>query len=76
MDRKILDTETGGRLISIMRELGIDNSETYTEDAEGQEYISRFNDVTEAMIHDEVLAYIRDNPDGALGVIMQCGLTI
>ena len=73
MDRKILDTETGGRLISIMKELGIDNSETYTEDAEGQEYISSYDDVTEEMIHDEVLAYIRNNPDSALRIIMQCG---
>lgn len=76
MEWKVMDTGTGNRLLSIMKELGIDNSETYTEDAEGQEYISRFNDVTEAMIHDEVLAYIRDNPDSALGVIMQCGQTI
>ena len=76
MEWKVMDTETGNRLLSIMKKLGIDNSETYTEDAEGQEYISRFNDVTEAMIHDEVLAYIRDNPDSALGVIMQCGQTI
>ena len=72
MDRKILDAETGGRLISIMKELGIDNSETCTEDAEGQEYIRSFSEVTEEMIQEELLAYIRNNPDSALGVIMQC----
>ncbi len=75
MDWKVLDNETGGRLISIMKELGIDNSETYTEDAEGQEYIRRYDDVTEAMILEELKTYVRSNPDSALRVIMQCGET-
>ena len=76
MDWKVLDDETGGRLLSIIKEFGIDNSETYTEDAEGQEYISNYNDVTEEMIQDELLTYVRNDPDCALRIIMQCGQTL
>ena len=75
MEWKVLDTGTGNRLLSIMKELGIDNSETCIKDAEGQEYISSFSDVTEEMIQEELLTYIRNNPESALGVIMQCGET-
>lgn len=75
MEWKVMDTGTGNRLLSIMKELGIDNSETCIKDAEGQEYISSFGDVTEEMIQEELLTYIRNNPESALGVIMQCGET-
>lgn len=75
MEWKVLDTGTGNRLLSIMKKLGIDNSETCIKDAEGQEYISSFSDVTEEMIQEELLTYIRNNPESALGVIMQCGET-
>ena len=75
MGRKILDTETGARLISIMKELGIDNSETYTEDIEGQKYISSFGDVTEEMLQEELLEYVRNDPGNALRIIIQCGET-
>ena len=73
MEWKVLDTGTGNRLLSIIKELVIDNSETCIKDADGQEYISSFRDVPEEMIQEELLAYIRNNPDSALGVIMQCG---
>ena len=75
MDRKVLDAETGNRLLSIMREFGIDNSETYTEDAEGQAYISSCSEVTEEMIQEELLAYVSNDPDSALRVIVYCGET-
>ena len=75
MEWKVLDTGTGNRLLSIIKELVIDNSETCIKDADGQEYISSFSVVTEEMIQEELLTYIRNNPESALGVIIQCGET-
>lgn len=71
MDRKVLDEETGNRLISIMEELGIANSTTYIDDEEGQKYISSLEDVTEEMIYEEILTYINEHPDNALNRILE-----
>jgi len=71
MDRKILDEETGNRLISIMEELGIAGSTTYGDDEEGQKYISSLEDVTEEMIYEEILTYINEHPDNALNMILE-----
>ena len=71
MDRKVLDEETGNRLISIMEELGIANSATYIDDEEGQKYISSLEDVTEEMIYEEILTYINEHPDNALNRILE-----
>ena len=58
MDWKALDAATGEKLISIMEELGIDNSTTYDDDAEGQIYINDIGSVTEEMIYREIMTYI------------------
>ena len=71
MDRKVLDEETGNRLISIMEELGIANSATYIDDKEGRKYISSPEDVTEEMIYEEILTYINEHPDNALNRILE-----
>ena len=71
MDWKALDEETGKKLIGIMAELGIANSETFINDAEGQEYIKGIGDVTEEMIYEEVLRYVNDNPDNELDEILE-----
>ena len=58
---KALDKELSESLISIMEELGIACSNTYTQDIEGQEYIKRFSDITEEMINEEIMRYT-DSP--------------
>ena len=71
MDWQALDEETGNRLISIMEELGIDNSTSYADDIEGQEYIKRIGDISEEMIFEEILRYINENPDNELDEILE-----
>ena len=58
MDRNALDRSTGKKLIGIMEELGIANSTSYTDDAEGKRYIESLGEVTEDMIRAEILNYI------------------
>ena len=77
MDWKALDEETGRRLIGIMEELGIANSTSVSDDAAGQEYISSISDVTEEMIHEEVLRYINENPAEDLAEMLeQAGISL
>lgn len=45
-------------LMSILKEFGMDKSYSVTEDKEGMEYLSQFNEVTEEMIQEELLNYI------------------
>ena len=71
LDRKVLDVETGEKLIAIMEKLGIANSDSYTGDAEGQAYISGLPEVTEEMIYEEILCYVNDNPDNELNKILE-----
>ena len=71
LDRKVLDEETGEKLIGIMEKLGIANSDSYTDDAEGQAYISGLPEVTEEMIYEEILCYVNDNPDNELNKILE-----
>jgi hypothetical protein len=71
LDRKVLDVETGEKLIAIMEELGIANSDSYTGDAEGQAYISGLPEVTEEMIYEEILCYVNDKPDNELNKILE-----
>ena len=71
LDWKVLDAETGDQLISIMETLGIANSTSYIDDAEGQEYISNIGEVTEEMIYEEVLRYVSENPENELSEILE-----
>ena len=71
LDRKVLDVETGEKLIAIMEKLGIANSDSYTGDAEGQAYISGLPEVTEEMIYEEIRCYVNDNPDNELNEILE-----
>lgn len=71
MDWQALDEETGNKLISIMEKLGIDNSTSYADDTEGQEYIKRIGDITEEMIFEEILRYVNENPDNELDEILE-----
>lgn len=71
MDWKALDAETGAKLISIMKEFGIDNSTSVADDSEGQAYINGITDVTEEMIYEEVLRYVNENPDNELNEILE-----
>ena len=71
MDWKALDEGTGNKLISIMEEIGIANSTTYFDDAEGQKYINSLEEVTEEMIYEEVLTYINEHPDNELNMILE-----
>ena len=70
MEWKVLDAETGGKLIEIMKTLGIANSHTVAEDKEGMAYISGIKNVTEEMIYEEILSYVNDNPDNELEQIL------
>ena len=70
MDWKALDEETGKKLISVMEDLGIANSDSYADDEEGREYISSLGNVTEEMIYEEILTYINNNPDNELKMIL------
>ena len=70
LDRNVLDAETGGKLIAIMEKIGIANSTTYRDDAEGQKYIREFDKVTEEMIYEEILRYVNENPDNELNAIL------
>ena len=60
MDWKALTAEMGDRLIAIMAELGIDNSDTVSSDEEGRAYIDSIGEVTEDMIINEIVEYIRN----------------
>lgn len=71
VDWKALDGETGDKLIGIMEELGIANSDSYAEDAEGQAYINGIGEVTEEMIYEEILRYVNENPDNELNEILE-----
>ena len=71
MHWKALDEETGNKLIAIMEEIGIANSTTYFDDAEGQKYINSLEEVTEEMIYEEVLTYINEHPDNELNMILE-----
>ena len=54
----ILSDEVYTELSKILKEFGIDSSYSVTNDKEGMEYLSQFEEVTEDMIKDELVAYI------------------
>lgn len=45
-------------LMKILKEFGMNKSYSVTEDKDGMEYLSQFDEVTEEMIHEELLDYI------------------
>ncbi len=71
MDMAILDRETGGKLIDIMKELNIARTGTIVEDAEGRAYCAFIEPVTEEMLLEEILRYIDENRDNALGLALE-----
>lgn len=71
MNWQVLDEETGNRLIGIMEELGIANSESVASDDEGKAYIDSIGEITEEMILEEVLRYVNENPDNELEQILE-----
>ena len=70
-DMKALDTGTAERLKAIMRALGIDRSDTVQTDREGLEYIQGLGEVTEEMLYEEILRYVDENRDNALGMVLK-----
>lgn len=60
MQWNVLEPDVGQKLISIMEELGIDNSSSVSDDVEGLMYISSLSDVTEEMIYYEILRYVNE----------------
>lgn len=71
MEWKALDAVTGAKLIAIMRELGIANSSSVSEDAEGRTFMAGISDVTEEMIYREILEYINENRENELNEIIE-----
>lgn len=71
MDMKVLDLTTGAQLIDIMRDLGIANSTSVSDDVAGSEYISGLGEITEEMILEEILSYVNDHHENALKQVLQ-----
>ncbi|MBR2845865.1 MAG: hypothetical protein IKF00_11705 [Solobacterium sp.] len=67
----LLNDETMNSLMSIMRELNIDHSGTVSEDTEGLAYIAGLGEVTEEMVLEEILTYIRNHPDNELEWVLE-----
>lgn len=71
MDMTVLDPTTGAKLIRIMEELDIARPGTIAGDAEGLAYCAALGPVTEAMVLEEILCYIDENRDNALGLALE-----
>ena len=70
-EMQLLNDETMNSLMSIMRELNIDHSGTVSEDTEGLAYIAGLGEVTEEMVLEEILTYIRNHPDNELEWVLE-----
>lgn len=57
-ENNLLDDEIIEDLLKITNELGIDHSYSVTDDKEGMEYLSKFENVTEEMIKNELIEYV------------------
>ena len=68
---QLLNDETMNSLMSIMKELNIDHSGTVSEDTEGLAYIAGLDEVTEEMVLEEILTYIRNHPDNELEWVLE-----
>ena len=70
-DFVLLNDETMNSLMSIMKKLSIDHSGTVSEDTEGLAYIAGLGEVTEEMVLEEILTYIRNHPDNELEWVLE-----
>ena len=71
MDMKALDEKTGSALMEIMRDLGIDNSSSVDDDAAGRALFAGYGEISEELLLEEILTYIDENRDNALGLVLQ-----
>lgn len=71
MKMAVLDTDTGEKLISIMRELGIARSGTVEEDQAGLAFCRCEMPVTQETILEEILRYVDENRDNALKLALE-----
>lgn len=55
-----IDADLSSTLLGIMRELGIDNADTYLNDSEGRAYFSNLGEITEEMIQAEIQVYLAE----------------
>lgn len=57
-EKNLLDKETITELKTVLKELGIDSSYSVTEDKEGMEYLSKFENATEEEVKQELIEYL------------------
>lgn len=66
LEWKVLDRDTGNKMLRVMEELGIARSGTVSEDHTGLDYIAGIGEVTEEQIYEEVLRYVNSIPETEL----------